>query len=241
MKNKLLILVGLVIAGVLIAGAIVYTGYSGSCKLDKNNISADDAGNKMVSFINNNLLAGQPSQASLIGATEENGTYKVSFNVKGQQVDWRITKDGLFIFPNIIDINKEEQQQQNSTIGNFTSTTNQLCSDNGKPIVYFFGSESCPHCQWEKPITEQVMAKFGDLVSFHENIDSQDDMDVFTKYSQGGIPTTILGCQYYREGSGESLGEDQEAKVLTALTCKLTGGQPGDVCSQVQDLIDQIQ
>jgi thiol-disulfide isomerase/thioredoxin len=244
MKSKLLIPIGLVLAGVLIAGAVIYSSYSGSCKLEQKNISADDAANKMISFINNTLLAGQQSQASLIGTTEENGTYKVSFNVEDQQVDWRISKDGLIIFPQIIDINEaeKEQQQQNETaiLANFTKSSDDLCTENGKPIVYFFGSESCPHCQWEHPITEEVMAKFGDLISFHNNMDNNEDMDIFGKYSTGGIPTTVLGCEYYRVGSGESLGEEEEAKDLTALTCKLTGGQPGDVCSQVQDLIDQL-
>jgi len=50
-----------------------------------------------------------------------------------------------------------------------------------------------------------------------------------------------MGCKYYRVGSGESSGIDEEAKALTAITCKLTNGQPGNVCSAVQDLIDQIQ
>lgn len=237
MNNKLLIPIGLVLAGVLIAGAVIYSSQSSSCKLEEGNISADDAANKMISFINDNLLQGQ-SQASLTGTMEEHGNYKVSFEVEGQALDWRISKDGKIIYPNAIDL--EQEEQESDSLGGFTVTSEEVCMEDGKPIVYFFGSESCPHCQWEHPVTEQVMAKFGNLISFHNNMDNNEDMDIFSAYSTGGIPTTVLGCQYYRVGSGENLGEEQNMKVLTALTCKLTGGQPGDVCSEVQDLIDQL-
>jgi len=71
-------------------------------------------------------------------------------------------------------------------------------------------------------------------------MDSQADMDVFRKYSTGGIPTLVLGCKYYRVGSGERAGEEMESKVLTALICKLTENKLVDICNEVQDLISQI-
>jgi len=71
-------------------------------------------------------------------------------------------------------------------------------------------------------------------------MDSDEDMDVFSKYSTGGIPTLVFGCKYYRVGAGTQSGEEQETKDLTALICKLTGSQPADVCEQVQDLIQEI-
>jgi len=68
-------------------------------------------------------------------------------------------------------------------------------------------------------------------------MDSDEDTDVFNKYSTGGIPTLVLGCKYYRVGAGVQSGEEQETKDLTALICKLTGSQPADVCEEVHDLI----
>ena len=73
-------------------------------------------------------------------------------------------------------------------------------------------------------------------------MDSSADSKVFSEYSsQGAIPTLVLGCKYARTGSGESVGESEEAKNLTALFCKLTDNQPSDVCSSVQELINQIK
>ncbi len=242
MNNKLLIPIVLLIAGVLIAGAIIFTGYSkNQCNLE-NQITAAQAGDVVMDFINNNLLKDQAQQASLLATSEEKGVYKISFEVDGQEVEWRASKDGRFVFPQIINLEEIEALPEESvtTIGSFSVSTNEVCSEDGKPIIYFFGSESCPHCQWEHPITEQVMARFEGFISFRNNMDTGEDMDVFSEYSTGGIPTTVLGCQYYRVGSGESFGAEENTRVLTALTCKLTGNQPGDVCSEVQDLINQI-
>ena len=71
-------------------------------------------------------------------------------------------------------------------------------------------------------------------------MDVDTDMDVFSKYSTGGIPMLAFGCKYYRVGSGEQSGEKEESEILTALICKLTQNQPTEVCDKVQDLVNQI-
>jgi len=39
------------------------------------------------------------------------------------------------------------------TIGSFIVTGDDLCTNaDGKPIIYFFGSSSCPHCHWVQPV-----------------------------------------------------------------------------------------
>ncbi len=242
MNNKLIIPVALLIAGVLIAGAILYTNYSKSqCDIE-DQITAAQAGDAVMDLINNKLLKDDPQEASLLGTSEGNGVYKINFQVAGQEIEWAMSKDGKLAFGQIINLEEVEEpvDEVSTTIGRFSVSSDEVCSEDGKPIIYFFGSERCPHCRWEHPITEQVMQRFEGYISFHNNMDNQEDMDVFSRYSTGGIPTTVLGCQYYRVGSGETLGAEENAKVLTALTCKLTNGQPGDVCSEVQDLIDQI-
>ncbi len=239
--NKLFIPIAIIVVGLIIAGVIAYTNISNNSA--ETGLSLEQAGEKMMAFINNIILQGQGG-ASLIEVLEENGLYKVRFEVEGEEIEWRMTKDGDLVFPQVIDIVEFEklnqQEEETSTIGNFSIANNDVCYEDGKPIVYFFGSQSCPHCNWEHPIVEEVIKKFESQISFHNNMDSDADMDIFSQFSTGGIPALVLGCNYYRVGSGESLGEEVEADNLTALVCKLTNNQPEEVCSQVQDLINQI-
>jgi len=114
--------------------------------------------------------------------------------------------------------------------------------EDGKPIIYLFGSDGCGYCKWEHPVIANVTAKFEGFISFHDNIDSTADGDIFAKYSDGHIPTWVLGCKYYRVGAGANMGEEQETKVLTALTYDLTGNKPVDVCTalKIEELINNI-
>lgn len=136
------------------------------------------------------------------------------------------------------------------TIGDFLVTDKEICQENGKPAVYFFGSSGCPHCVWEKPIAQKVFAKFKDQISYHENFDSDKDGEVFQKYSDinpGYVPFLILGCKYARVGAGENLGKDDaeskklEEEALTAILCKLTDNKPNSVCLRLKDKITEIK
>ena len=139
-------------------------------------------------------------------------------------------------------------EELESTIGNFLVTEDEICQENDKPIIYMFGYSGCPHCTWEHPIFEKVVAKFGALIALHDNMDKMDkqeaDGEIFQQYSQinqGEVPFLVLGCRYARVGSGERAGEAAEEKNLTALICKLTNGQPEKVCAEVEELIGQIK
>jgi thiol-disulfide isomerase/thioredoxin len=134
----------------------------------------------------------------------------------------------------------KEVKQPEKTVGSFLKTEDEVCYENGKPLIYFFGSKSCPHCAWEHPVLEKVIKDFEGQISFHNNMDSSNDSEVFSKYSNGGIPTLVFGCKYYRLGSGEQAGEEKETKDLTAMLCKLTGSK-AEVCKSVEDLIKEIK
>jgi len=137
------------------------------------------------------------------------------------------------------------QEALESTIGGFSITKDEICYENEKPLIYYFGYSGCPHCSWNHPIMQAVAKKFPTQIVLHDNMDKLDqDLDVQEKYiqiSQGAVPFFVFGCKYVRLGSGENYGEVDEEKFLTALICKLTNGQPEKVCTPVQDLIDQIK
>lgn len=243
-KVALLIAISVVILALIITGATIFLLKE---KKNKEEIAfSQKLKEKAISFINQNILAGK-STASITNISKDHGLYKIKLKIENNEFDSYISKDGALLFPQVVDLNvtpkteapktPEANVNKKTTVGNFTVSENEICKDNGKPIVYFFGSEKCSHCVWEKPIVEKVLNNFKDNVSFHKNIDSENDREIFSKYSQGGIPTLVLGCKYYREGSGENAGEENETKNLTALICQLTNNQPSKICDAVKDLV----
>ncbi len=246
-KNSLIVVLVLVCIGLGIGLA-----YSGSCPEGEEGakaVSKAEAASIVLDYINNNILSGD-LQASLIGdVIEESGLYKMQIKIQDDEFSSYITGDGKILFPQGIDLaeaqeeegeEEEEPAQDKFTLGSFSVSEDEVCTEDGKPIVYFFGADYCPHCHWEHPVVEAVAGEFEGFISFHDNMDSDADRDIFTKYSTGGIPTVVLGCKYYRVGSGERSGEEKETKNLTALICNLTENQPAGVCEAVKDLIEQI-
>jgi len=235
--------IAIIIVGIVIAGAIYYTSKPGEEVGEI--LPSQEAAERVINFINQNLLT-EGTTASLIEVSEEMGLYKIKFSIEGREIESYLTRDGKLLFPDVIDITGEIKETgepagpTGTTIGNFSVSSDEICMEDDKPIIYFFGSQSCSYCKWEHPIMEAVAARFEGYIAFHNNMDSDADRDVFQKYSTGGIPTLVFGCKYSRIGAGQSAGEELEAKNLTALICKLTNGQPADVCSEVQDLINEI-
>jgi thiol-disulfide isomerase/thioredoxin len=226
-------------------------------------LTPEKAGVRAIDFITNYAVApGVDVELINITEVEDANLYKIAVNISSmrgtQTAESYMTKDGKLLFPSGLDIEEvkamveqqkeqeenltQEQQEQKTTIGNFIVSSDEICLEDGKPIIYFFGADWCGGCKWEHPVIENVTAQFEGYISFHDNIDSTADEDIFTKYSDGHIPTLVLGCKYYRVGAGANMGEEQETKVLTALICDLTGNKPVDVCTapEIVDLINKI-
>jgi len=262
MDKKIKIKIGLTIIITLICGFLggLVIGYQGvfSKPLSflvktaqgevsiKDSLTAEQVEERIMKYIRDEILGEDGPEISLTASTTlENGVYKLNLKIDTSEFASYATKDGNLLFPEAIILKEEsvepdgEGEAKDNIPGNFLMTSeDEICMEDGKPIIYFFGSEGCSYCKWEHPVIEAVTSKFSDYISFHNNMDSEEDMDVFSKYSTGGIPTLVFGCKYYRVGVGTQSGEEQETKDLTALICKLTGNQPADVCEEVQDLIE---
>ena len=209
-----------------------------------NNVAPKVAAQKAVEYINKNLTSTAGTFASVDKGTSD--FYKFYIEINGQKYPSFVSTDGKLLIPyDATDISKAsaangstasgqpEMAAKASTDveGSFKSITDtDVCTENGKPIVYFFESTTCPHCQWEKPVIEAVVKEFGSAISFHESVDGDKDTDVFSKYSSGSVPTLVVGCKYWRVGSGESQGEATEKENLTKVFCRATGNQPESLC-----------
>lgn len=139
---------------------------------------------------------------------------------------------------------KNEQQQQIiqqpqpqgmeakivGSVGTFYEVDEPICKKNGKPLVYMFSTSWCPHCQWARPLFENVVkdyVKQGKIVAYQWELDTNDntltatketavdseDMAIYEKYNpQGSIPTFVFGCKYFRIGTGHERTQDKAAE-----------------------------
>jgi thiol-disulfide isomerase/thioredoxin len=209
--------------------------------------SPQKIGEDTIGYINQELLGGQVT-ATLEGIEKSgiiDGMYEVELGIQGDTFKSFVTQDGRYLFVDgPLDMSETfsngsqslpEMLEKESTEveGWFQEITElDVCMENGKPIVYFFGSDSCPYCEWERPVIEEVVAEFGDAIDYRKRYDGTTDVDVLLNYSQGGVPTIIVGCKYYRTGAGQSLGEEGEKEALRAVFCRTTGGIPSSVCGE---------
>lgn len=211
---------------ILFVGSVVFFVQKLGWQSNKK-ISADEASQKALSYINDSLLKGKMTANLLdIAEDKEKGLYKLRLKIGEQSLESYLTLDGKIFFPEAIDLETAAQIEKNkkgeSVAGDFIKLTDQeICRDNGKPIIYFFGSTQCPHCHWEYPVIKEVVAKFGNQISFHDNMEKFTENEVFARYSDGSVPTIVLGCRYYRVGSGEQIGAEKEKEILTQLIQEL--------------------
>ena len=206
---------------------------------DNNIVSPEVASSQAISFIEENYTRGAVP-IELIETVKESGIYKITLNIGGDQIDVFTTLDGKMFFPEGVDM--ENRVVFERAIGGFTKTDEEVCLENGKPIVYYFGRSECPFCIWQQPVITSAMEQFEGYVVFKDHTDTEEDMDVFTRYSEeGAVPLIVIGCNYFRLGAGGSEGnEESDKNNISALTCKLTGGQPQEVCLGLEGVIEQI-
>lgn len=151
--------------------------------------------------------------------------------------DLKSTMDIKIYAENIVTATEEKiDEQVELTDSSFDSTGDDLCTEDGKPIIRMFSTTWCPHCKWIKPIFEKIVAPYvetGKIIAYSWELDINDntltevkettipqsEMAIYQKYNpQGSIPTFVLGCKYSRIGNGYEGQSDGEAKEIADFT-----------------------
>lgn len=208
--------------------------------------SPQKVGENTINFINQNLLGGETSAGlKSIEKSDIKGLYNIKLDIQGQVYDSFVSSDGKYLFvdgpidmsSDMSGVNNQEslpemlEKESTDVEGGFKEIVElDVCMESDKPIVYYFGSASCPYCEWEKPLITEVVAQFGDAIDYRLRYDGTEDVDVLLKYGYGSVPAVIAGCKYYRIGAGQQLGEEGEKEVLRAVICRATGGVPSSIC-----------
>jgi len=120
-------------------------------------------------------------------------------------------------------------------IQTFSVKANEVCYEDGKPVIRMFSSTSCPHCKWIAETFDEFAEENKDTVkAYHWELDTGDntltefvenhmpesERDLFVNFNKGmSVPTFIFGCKYYRVGTGyerenDLISEKREFKAV---------------------------
>jgi protein-disulfide isomerase len=125
----------LVLAVLLIVVYLGGTGEITGLSVKVTGLSANDAANKAIDYINKNLV--QTGTATFVSVKETNGVYEVTTAYQGQDIPIYVTKDGILLFVS----------QPINTGTQVTTTTTQptVVPKNDKPTVELFVMGFCPY------------------------------------------------------------------------------------------------
>jgi parvulin-like peptidyl-prolyl isomerase len=143
-----------------------------------------------------------------------------------------ISRADIKIFPvsNEIVIKREEteKQEREYSITTFEDTGDNICLEDGKPIIRLFSASIDSHSKWIKSAYSEVINEYkDDVIAYNWEIDTGDNLltdkienklpkfefEVYKKYnSKGTVPTFIFGCKYIRIGTGYEDKNDLKAE-----------------------------
>jgi hypothetical protein len=139
----------------------------GGCKGTGDAVSADEAGEKTVEFINTFMTDGNVA-VDLKNVSEESSMYMVNFEVQGQTYPSYVSKDGKFLFLQVIDMDKASEDAESGETPAPAQAPEIPKSE--KPEVEVFVMSHCPYgTQIEKgilPVAELLGGKIDFSVKF---------------------------------------------------------------------------
>lgn len=140
--NKNMVANAILLAGVFFAIGFFVSQVGLFDKNKKSYISLEEAQAKVKSFVSENLI--QPGiEMEIKKAVEEDGLYKISISIQGQDIDTYLSKDGENFFPQAMNIKEIEAQTKAMVEGQQTAQTE--VPKQAKPVVESFIMSYCPY------------------------------------------------------------------------------------------------
>jgi thiol-disulfide isomerase/thioredoxin len=172
----------------------------------------------------------------------KNGVYEVIVKTSTGDESYApiyLTTNGEFlIYGNLINLDElfslsesnQTEMNLSTEIQTFSDSGKEICYEDGKPIIRMYSSSSCGYCSWSKPIYQEVVNQYvneGKIVAYLWEDMKKDllsgiaikdeEVNLFSEFSKGGVPVFVFGCKYYRLGAPYSKttnGEQLEKQEL---------------------------
>lgn len=201
--NKNLLPIAIIIAGVLIAGAVIFTNYPDQ-KESGEVLTSQEAGEKVINFINEDILMGRTT-ASLIETLEEDGMFKVRFSIQGEEIESYLTLDGKLFFPEGIDLTAGSEAPE---AGEEIALENlaKCLTEKG---MKFYGAYWCSWCKQQK----ELFGKAVQYLPYIECIDEETD-EMSAECEEAGID----GFPTWETPSGEKSSGFKTLEELSELS-----------------------
>jgi len=206
----LVVLLVVLVSGWSITGQVVSPDGTGT-------ISANEAGNKAIDYINTYILAGQGT-ATLESIKEENGLYNAKLNIEGRIYDSYITMDGKLLFPSVIDMTETPETPETTT------TQPEEVPKTDEPDVHAFVMSYCPYGLQFMKAYIPVIELLGDKANLELN---------FVHYIMHGEKEMTENTRMY------CIQKEQEDKFTDYLRCFVENGDVEKCISEAG--IDEIK
>lgn len=214
-SGKILLPAAIVIAGVLVAGALLFINKDKvGLSFGGKSLSAQEAGQKAIDYINNNQLT--QSEASLVSAVAEKEIYKIRLKAGTQEYDSYITKDGKYLFPMAYDLTTTTESSSENT-DTETKATCETLKRADKAVLEAFVVSKCPYgLQMQRILAEVVK----NIPSLAENIRVE-----YIGAIEGGKITSMHGDAEAQENLRQiCIREEQFGKYWGYTVCHIGKG-----------------
>ena len=159
-KKAIIALVALVLATLVVGCASQKEQATSeeSSQLNINELSADEAKDKVIEYVNNNLVM-PGTNATAVSVEDKGSVYEVTTLYQGREIPVYVSKDGNYLFLNALNMS-QELPRETPTIEIVTPTatpkpTPQYSIEElqkfadclNKAGFKIYGAKWCPHCQ----------------------------------------------------------------------------------------------
>lgn len=206
---------------VIILALLVVAGFFYRSYFQKNQVlSSQEAGEKAIAFINQNLLP-QGFEASLLDVSEKSGLYKIRLKIGEKEFDSYISKDGQLFFQQGINLEKLEKKPQVAAEKQEKKSSCEDFSKTEEPLLEAFVVSQCPYGLQMQRILSRLVKKIPSLKDYLkvEYLGSIEDDQVKSMHGKAEAEENLRQI---------CLREEQADSFWPYLDCHLKAGKVDD-------------
>jgi len=214
--GKNLIPIAIIVAGLLIAGALVFINKGNFTEKVSGSLSPQQVAENAINYINQNLLT-EGTTASLVNVEEENGVYKFGLKIGDQEYDSYITKNGKLLFAEGIYLEEKSGAPEGEASPQEQKMTCEDIKKTDSPYLEAFVVSKCPYGLQMQRVLNEIIKNIPSLAG---NIKVE-----YIGAVEGDKITSMHGDPEAQENLRQiCLREEQSAKYWNYIDCHIKKG-----------------